>query len=203
MFKKSIIAVVFAVALMWWLIVPHQVSADNDYKVDCALTQLREITSMLIAQDVRDFSALSIELSGVDISGAIRDFSTDAGLSEAEILFNRLSELSLIFMVAYNRVGMTRNLVEYEPLPGIPPQVIVGWMGGLSCLWLWITHERYFGLVDLISDFTGIPVENISLKVSGVMIAGGTVNSYKVSSNIDLVVSLTQAFKKFLQRQMS
>ena len=159
MFKKGIIAVAFAATLMWGLIVPLQVFADNDYKVDCALAQLREVTSMLIAQDVRDFSSLQIVSSNID-----QGFFTNEGFCEIEIKRNRIEELCFIFMKAQSIVSAARGLENESPL------VIVLWsrpnyIGDKFIIG--ISYERYLEFTDIISDFTGIPKENIFFWVLG------------------------------------
>lgn len=134
--KKCIIAMVFAVTLMCgFVIIPLQA---DDYDSD--LTQLREVTYQLIEQS--------------KMGRMVRGLSVDEDAVLPTEIDMKLRDLSLIFLAAQYMVGTTRNL-ENE----LPPMIIVGWSDNGRNIFL--SNERYVEFADLISDFTGIPEEDI------------------------------------------
>ena len=146
--KKCIIAMVFAITLIWGVIIPLQ--ADSDYESD--LTQLREVTYQLIEQ-----------------RSMFQDFSEDTtSYSDVEIKLDRIRELVRIFVEAQSIVTGVRDL---DRAPRVivgfgPPQYVDGIYNDIFTIW--VTYERYLEFEDLISDFTGIPKENMYLWVSGI-----------------------------------
>ena len=143
MLKKIIFA---AILLTLGAVFPLQ--ASNDYEWDNHLTELRKITSQLTAESL----------------GNLQTFSEDRPKQQQQV--SRLIELTDTFIEALEVINMTRTSTlegdaSIAVIVGHGTQPAAGF--GFT---IFISHERYLELADLISEFTGIPIEHMHFDIT-------------------------------------
>ena len=153
----------------------YQVTTDfaEVLSIGCAVTELQEIASILLAErQMEEARVRSVDFRSYEnlhLHPNYGDFIVDARF----VLLLEISDLLL------EASSIRRNGVRAIHQDGrrffVEPYSVISSMGQphstRNTFTIAFTSEKYFGLIDFISEFTGIEKEMLEVEIGGIVIA--------------------------------